>query len=116
MGGEFHAYYSTPEGGKVLSYSELHQEGTVVFHEFERFELREDKIIFTPFPGGKPATDLVMTEIDADEKRVVFENPDKDFPTMIAYQRVADDRLVVTLSDPHKGSEKKQIYDLKRKD
>ncbi|MHC5064464.1 MAG: DUF6265 family protein [Planctomycetota bacterium] len=114
MGGEFHAYYSTPEGGKVLSYSELKHGDEVVFHEFEKFEEREDALVFCPFPGGKPAVELEMTEIDEAEKKVVFENPDKDFPTMMVYQRVADDRLVITLSDPHGESEKVEVFDLKR--
>ena len=113
-GGEFTAYYSTPEGGKILSYSELRKDGDVAFHEFERFELRQDTIVFTPFPGGKPAIDLELTELDAKNRKATFENPTKDFPTRIVYHVMEKDRLVITLSDPHRESDKTDVFDLKR--
>lgn len=113
-GGEFHAYYSTPDGGKVLSYSELSVDGKVVYHEFERFEARRGEVVFTPFPKGKPANELRLLEIDVVGGRVVFENPDKDFPTRIVYHRVSSDNLVIMLSDPYGGSDKIEKFDLRR--
>ena len=112
--GEFVSYYSTAEGGKVLSYSELRREGKVAFHEFEKFDVLGGKVVFSPFPRGEPATQLTLTEIDSGNSRVVFENPKKDFPTRIVYHRVAKDNLVITLSDPYNNSEKVQKFDLKR--
>ena len=111
-GGKFEAYYATPEGGKVLSYSELRQEGKVAFHEFERFDESRGKLTFFPYPGGKPATPLPLARLE--KNRAVFENPDKDFPTRIEYHRKEKNLLVITLSDPHGGSDKVQTYKLKR--
>ena len=113
-GGEFRTYYSTPDGGRVLSYSELRHGEKVSYHEFEKFEQRGDRLVFTPFPGGKPAVELTLTELDEDAKKAVFENPEKDFPTRIVYHRVAEDRLVITLSDPHKKTGEVQTFDLMR--
>lgn len=114
-GGLFHAYYCTPEGGRVMSYSYLEKGGKKTYFEFEVFEPEGENVVFRPFPGGKKATPLTMTACDAKKRKVVFENPEKDFPTKIVYQRVEDDRLVITLSDPHHDSDKTEKFDLKRK-
>lgn len=113
-GGTFHAYYSTPQGGRVMSYNTLTKDGKVTYHEFEVFEPAGDAVVFRPFPAGKPATTLTLTDCDREARKAVFENPEKDFPTRIVYQRVADDRLVITLSDPHNAPDKTQTFDLKR--
>jgi hypothetical protein len=113
-GGTFSTYYCTPDGGKIMSYSRLLKGGAVSFHEFEVFEVDGDGVIFRPFPGGKPATPLRLMACDKDARKATFENPDKDFPTRIVYHRAADDRLVITLSDPHHSSDKVEVFDLKR--
>jgi hypothetical protein len=113
-GGTFTAYYSTPEGGKILSSSELLQQGKMVYHEFERFEVVEGAIAMRPFPEGKAADAFRLAAFNAKEKKAVFENPRKDYPTRIVYQRVADDQLVITLSDPHGTSGKTETFDLRR--
>ena len=113
-GGEFVAYYTTPEGGKVLSYSELLKDGKVSFHEFEKFDVEDGVVRLTPFPGGKPAARFKLVELDTRAKKAVFDNPKNDFPTRITYHRVSKDNLVITLSDPHGKKEKQQKFDLRR--
>jgi hypothetical protein len=113
-GGRFVAWYGAPSGGRLVSYSRLMKDGKVAFYEFEVFEMAEGKVALRPFPGGKPAVGLTATGIDPKARNAVFENPDKDFPTRIVYHRTADDRLVITLSDPHGGRDKIQTFDLKR--
>jgi hypothetical protein len=113
-GGTFTAYYTTPEGGRVISHSKLMQGGREAFYEFEVFAVEDEEIRMLPFPGGKRATGLALADLVRDERKAVFENPDKDYPTRIVYQRVAEDRLVITLSDPHGGSSKVEVFDLKR--
>lgn len=112
-GGGFHAYYCTPEGGRVMSYNTLRKDGRIAYHEFEVFEPEGDKVIFRPFPAGKPADTLTLVECDRKQRKAVCENPQKDFPTRIVYHRVAEDRLVITLSDPHGGSDKTETFDLR---
>ena len=67
-----------------------------------------------PYPGGKRAASFTLKDISLPERRVVVENPKNDFPSRIVYHREADDRLVITLSDPHGGSPKQQVFKLKR--
>ena len=60
-GGTFRAYYSTPEGGKILSHSQLIKEGKPVFYEFEVFEVDGKVLRYQPYPGGKKAGGFVLT-------------------------------------------------------
>ena len=117
-GGQFEAFYSSPEGGKILSFSELKQGGKSVYFEFERFETKGAGkgrgIVLTPHPKGKAAASFELVTLDRKAKRAVFENPKKDYPTRIVYHRVAGDRLEITLSDPHGKSGKTETFKLKR--
>jgi len=111
-GGTFEAYYCTPEGGKVMSYNVLRKNGEVSFHEFEVFEIEDGHVVFHPFPKGQKATSLTLSTCDPTTKRVTFENPKKNFPTRIDYHRVSENRLVITLTDPHNNSDKVEKFEL----
>lgn len=114
-GGMFHAHYSTPEGGLILSHSRLITDGEETFYEFEVFGPADDEVVWLqPFPGGRKAVGFRLKELDVEARMATFENPDKDFPTRIVYHRQADDRLVITLSDPHGESEQVETFDLRR--
>ncbi len=110
------AHYTTPEGGMLLSYTEFsHQKKGVASYEFERFALMGEDVIFIPYPAGKRADQLTATEIDAENRRATFENPDKDFPTRVVYECPTPSHLVITLSDPHGDDpDRKQFFRLKR--
>ncbi|MGE0711669.1 MAG: DUF6265 family protein [Planctomycetota bacterium] len=109
--GELRAYYSSPQGGRVLSYSELRQGGKVVFHEFERFELLDGALRLTPCPGGRPAAVFALDALDPAQRRAVFVNPQNEFPQRIEYSSPAPDRLVITISNP---GGKQEVFDLRR--
>lgn len=113
-GGRFEAFYSTPAGGKILSHSRLLKGATVAFYEFEVFEARDLVVHLQPYPGGKPAEGFTLQAHDPANREVVFENPDKDFPTRITYQRTSDDALLIVLSDPHGESDKVERFELVR--
>jgi hypothetical protein len=115
-GGTFVAYYSTPEGGRILSHSKLMKNDAVAFHEFEVFEPREETVFLQPYPGGKPAAGFTLAEASKKERKAVFDNPKNEYPTRITYHRISDERLVITLSDPHRKSGKVETFDLKRVD
>ena len=113
-GGRYEAYYTTPEGGMIISHSKLMKGEQESFYEFEVFESRDDGIYLQPFPGGRKAVGFDLVEHVEADRRAVFENPDKDYPTRIVYHRVSDDELVITLSDPHGGSDKTDRFALAR--
>lgn len=114
-GGEFHAHYSTPEGGLILSHSRLLKDGQESFYEFEVFGPANDEIVWLqPFPGGRKAVGFPLETLDKEARKATFEQPEKDYPTRIVYHRVSDDELVITLSDPHGDSDKVEVFKLHR--
>ena len=113
-GGEFHAHYSTPAGGKILSHSRLYQDGKEVFFEFELFEPRDGVVYMQPFPGGRKAVGFPLESHDPKAHKAVFVNPEKDYPTRITYHREEENRLIITLDDPHGGSDKVEVFELDR--
>jgi len=110
-GGEFHAYYSTPDGGKILSHSYLKKGGKQSFYEFEKFDVQKGQVVYIPFPGGRRAKHFLLTE--SGRMRAVFDNPEKDYPTRITFER-DENLLEITLSDPHNKSPKKEVFRLQR--
>lgn len=115
-GGRFHAHYTSPQAGKVLSFSRLVRDGKDAYHEFEVFERVDGAVRMTPFPRGARAVALTLVEGAGGEREAVFENPDKDWPTRIVYASPDAERLVITLSDPHGGSDKVEVFDFTRAD
>ena len=111
--GDFFAHYSTPEHGKILSYSELRKEGKRLFYEFEKFEVVDGIVNYTPFPGGNMKETFKLVSVDEKKKVAVFEFAEKDWPTRVVFQRVARDHLNITLTDPHGGGDKVVKLDLK---
>ncbi len=111
-GGVFETWYSTPEGGKVLSSSLLISEGNIRFWEFEKFEVRGEHVWVQPFPNGKPAASFRLVELDVEAKKATFDCTTNDFPTRIVYEKNEEGHLVITLSDPHSGSPKVEVFDL----
>ena len=111
-GFERHDPPGKPSGGKVLSFSELKSGGKTVFYEFETFEARDSGLVLTPYPGGRKAKSFPLTSLEGN--KATFENPKNDFPTKLVYHLVTEDNLVITLTDPHNKSDKRQIFDLKR--
>ena len=114
-GGDFHALYSTPDNGLILSHSRLLKDGKESFYEFEVFGPMNDEVVWLqPFPGGQKAVGFRLTELDREARKATFEQEEKDYPTRIVYHRKADDELVITLSDPHGESDKVEVFDLRR--
>ncbi|QDU68424.1 DUF6265 family protein [Engelhardtia mirabilis] len=110
-GGRFQSTYGTPEGGVLLSASKLLVKKRAQFFEFELFLVREGTVLLVPHPEGEAADPFELSEFDAKARKAVFENPANDFPTRITYHRESDERLVITLDDPHHGTERRDLFE-----
>jgi hypothetical protein len=107
------AHYSSPEGNLILSMSKHLDGGQAVFFEFERFQMNEGRVVYTPYPGGRQSSDTFpMVEHDPAARRAVFENPAHDFPQRFIFHRRDDDRLVITTTDM--DNERQIVFDLRR--
>ena len=78
--------WTSPAGGTLVG---LHKDVTTkdgrtrTWFEFQRIEAKDGAIAYVAQPGGQPPTRFTLVESGA--KRVVFANPQHDFPQRILY-------------------------------
>jgi hypothetical protein len=78
-------HWTRGDGGLMVG---MHQDVTAsgrISFEFLRIERRDGKLIYLAMPRARPETPFPSKSQSAD--RVVFENPDHDFPQRIIYWR-----------------------------
>ena len=92
-----------PAGGLMLG---LHRDvmptGKSSF-EYLRIEQHADGVVYQASPGGAPATPFRLTEVTA--TRVVFSNPEHDFPKRIIYTLKGDSLTARVEGDGPEGME-----------
>lgn len=80
-------HWTLPAAGLMVGmHRDVSPKGKASF-EFMRIEQRKGTLVFLAMPGGRPATPFRMKSQDG--ARIVFENPDHDFPQRIIYWRDA---------------------------
>lgn len=101
--------YAPPRGGAMTGTTRYLRDGREVSWEFSRVVEQGSGVVLVPFPGGqRSAVGFRLVQVDAG--RAVFENPDHDFPTRIAYTRQAGPEgvpatLTVSVQGPRGGFE-----------
>ena len=83
-------HWLPPKGGAMLALHRDVVDGRMVSFEFLRIEKDAEGLVYLASPKGRPATPFRLVE--SGDKRVVFENPQHDFPRRILYW-LADGRL-----------------------
>jgi hypothetical protein len=78
-------HWTTPDGDVMLGIHRDVRTGGKTSFEFLRIERKEGQLVYLAMPGGRPATPFPLKTIT--ETRVVFENPQHDFPQRIIYWR-----------------------------
>ncbi len=87
--------WSPPLGGAMLSVSRtVNTSGKMVAFEYLRVVERDGGLVYVAQPGGKTATEFVLTELTP--TRAVFDNPRHDYPKRIVYELSADGGLSAT--------------------
>jgi hypothetical protein len=92
-GGTYVEEHWTPaRGNTMLATARTTRAGRTVFYEFLRIEQTGQTITYHGAPKGRyPATPFKMTEMS--DGKVVFENPQHDFPQRITYWREGADGM-----------------------
>lgn len=111
------ANYTTPEGGVLLGTSkEYTADGHCVFFDLEHFAMKDGVLTLTPHPGGKRSRNSFPLEsLDRAARRAVFVNRAHDWPQQFVYERLSDERLLITLSGPDKkGGDHSERIELRR--
>ena len=87
--------WSPPRGGALLAVSRtVNTSGRMVGFEYLRIVERDGGLVYIAQPGGKTATEFVMTELGT--SRAVFDNPRHDYPKRIVYELSAEGMLIAT--------------------
>ena len=77
-------YWMPPSGGVMLGlHRDVFSNGRSFF-EYLRIEQGPDGLVYKASPAGRAAVSFPMIALE--ERRVVFENPDHDFPQRIIYE------------------------------
>jgi len=86
--------WSTPRADRMLGVSQTLRGAGSMF-EFMRIDRGERGLRFVAQPGGRPPTEFQAQRVEA--QRILFANPQNDFPKYIDYRRDGD-RLEARLS------------------
>ena len=87
--------WSPPLGGALLAVSRtVNTSGKLVGFEYLRVVERDGGLVYVAQPGGKAATEFVLTELTP--TRAVFDNPRHDYPKRIMYEMSRDGVLSAT--------------------
>jgi hypothetical protein len=83
-------------GDAMLGMSRTIREGRVLEFEHLRIEAREDGVFYVANPSRQPETAFKLAP--GSGPVLVFENPDHDFPTTIAYTPLGADSMRATIA------------------
>ena len=86
--------------------------GRTVFHEFSRIELRGGGAAYIAQPKGQAPVEFPLVE--RAQGRLVFENPQHDFPTRIEYRYVNFNAIHARASGTADGRERSSEYPMQR--
>jgi hypothetical protein len=103
--------WSPPRADRMLGMSQTLRGGGSMF-EFMRIESGARGLRFAAQPGGRPPTEFPAERVEAN--RIVFANPQNDFPKYIDYRRVGD-RLEARLgATPPDQNGQRALYAFRR--
>jgi hypothetical protein len=78
-------HWTTADGGLMVSMHRDVMANGKAWFEFARIEKKNGVLTFMAMPGGQSPTPFPLKTIA--ERRVVFENPEHDYPQRITYWR-----------------------------
>lgn len=107
--------WTAPRAGTMMGVGRTMRGEKTVFYEFLRIEATPEGITYFGAPRGRnPATPFKMVEMTDD--RVVFENPQHDYPTRITYWKEPDGGLGAKVEGKRNGHETSESWTFKRSD
>lgn len=105
-GVETEEHWMTPKGGVMLGTNRTTGGKRTAF-EFLRIAETDGGVSYFAMPGGRPATEFKLT--NSEKHKVVFENPENDFPQRIIY-KLADGKLHARIEGTINGRERSRDW------
>ena len=96
-------HWISPRGGAMLGLHRDVREGRMVFFEFLRIEVQEGKLVYLASPRGRAATPFPAKSVEP--RKVIFENPQHDFPQRILYWLDGQGALHARIEGTRSGKE-----------
>jgi hypothetical protein len=106
-------HWTAPSGGALLGLHRDVKNGRMVSFEFLRIDASDGKVAYWASPRSAPPTPFRLKELGPGP-RVVFENPEHDFPQRIIYWKTDDDLLHARVEGPATTGEKAMEWAWKR--
>ncbi|WP_394779448.1 DUF6265 family protein [Undibacterium sp.] len=106
-------HWLAPAGGSLLGMGRTVAKGNTVAFEFMRIEQQADTLVFTAKSSRKPEASFQMLSLQ--NKKVVFENLQKDFPQRVIYQLKDDGSLLGRIEGTSDGRERAVDFPMQRK-
>lgn len=79
-------HWTQPSGGIMVGMNRTVARGRTESFEHLRIEARDDGVVYVASPGGGAATEFRARALPREgEDRIVFENPEHDYPQRIEY-------------------------------
>lgn len=88
---ESEEHWLPPKGGLMLGLNRTVRDSGETSFEYLRIEQRDDGVFLMASPQGRAATPFKLVE--SSPGRVVFENPEHDFPQRIIYELLSENTL-----------------------
>ncbi len=102
-----------PAGGTMLGVSRTVRDSKTVAFEFIRIVEQDDGgLVFIASPSGQSTTSFSMASLD--DREVIFENPDHDFPQRIIYRLVSAEDLLGRIEGTIDGTERAVDFPMER--
>lgn len=101
-------------GGSLFGVSRTLRDGKLRAFEYLRIVERDGGLVYVAQPGGRTATEFVLTSLDA--KRAVFDNPRHDFPQRIVYERSDEGALTALIGFVHGGKPRRYEFHAEKKE
>ena len=95
-------------GGQLLNLSTTTRGDVLVSFEYTRIEPRAGGVVFVAQPGGVPPVEFAL--VDWAPQRVLFANPNHDFPQTVAYWR-DEAGLHAEIAGPGEEGEQRIAFD-----
>ncbi len=104
--------WTAPRGGVMLEMGRTVRDGRLVEHEF--VVLREDgaRLAYEAHPSGQPSAVFYAREWT--DSRVVFENPEHDFPQRVGYEQRGADSLGAWIEGTMNGKPRRVDFAYRR--
>ena len=93
--------WTSPRGGVMLETGRTVRDGRLLEYEFVVLREDGDRLAYEAHPSGQPSA--VFRARDLSDARVVFENPEHDFPQRVGYERRDADTLAAWIDGTVNG-------------